>query len=171
MRPSNPHLASALAELDRILAVATPEQLSAKPRADKWSAAEILEHLDKTYSGTARLFAKILESGELRVQPLNMRQHVAKLIVIGFGHMPGGRKAPDMTVPVGVPAEEVVGNVRAHFVRMAELCAQVAQRYGKRPVGQHLVLGALNADGWARFHWVHSRHHFRQIDALLTSRG
>jgi len=166
--PSNPHLARTLAELDRLLAIASPAKLTAKRRANKWSAAEILEHLDKTYSGTARLFERILESGELQVQPLNMKQRVAQLVVIGFGHMPGGREAPDMTLPAGAPADEVVGNVRAHFVRMAELHALVGQRYGKRPIGQHLVLGALNADGWAKFHWVHGQHHFRQIDALLA---
>jgi hypothetical protein len=168
MRPSNPHLARALTELDRILALATPAQLSAKPRPNKWSAAEILEHLDKTYSGTARLFEKILQTGELRAHPLNMKQRVAKLIVIGLGHMPSGRKAPVMTVPVGAPSDEVVGQVRADFVRMAELHARVARRYGKRPIGQHPVLGALNANGWAKFHWVHSHHHFCQIDTLLT---
>jgi hypothetical protein len=100
MRLSNPHLALALAELDRILAVASLAPLSAKPRANKWSAAEILEHLDKTYSSTARLFEKILENGDLRVRPPNMKQRVAKLIVIGFGHMPGGLKAPEIVVPL-----------------------------------------------------------------------
>jgi len=167
MTPANPHLARTLAELDRILASATPAQLSAKPRPEKWSACEILEHLDKTYSGTARLFEKILENGELRVQPLNMKQRVAQMVVIGFGHMPGGRQAPEMTVPAGAPADQVVSKVRTDFVRMAELQAQVAQHYGKRPIGQHIILGALNADGWAKFHWVHGHHHFRQIDALL----
>jgi DinB superfamily len=169
MTLSNLHLTRTLAELDRLLAIATPEELSGKPRPNKWSAAEILEHLDKTYSRTARLFEKVLENGELRVQPLNMKQCVAQLVVIGFGHMPRGRKAPDMTLPAGAPPDEVIGNVRADFVRMAELHALVAQRYGKRPIGQHPVLGALNADGWAKFHWVHGHHHFRQIDALLTS--
>jgi hypothetical protein len=167
-RPSNPHLARALAELDRILAMASLAPLSAKPRADKWSAAEILEHLDKTYSGTARLFEKILENGELRVRPSNMKQRVAKLIVIGFGHMPGGLKAPEIVVPVGAPPDEVVGRVRTDFLCMAELQARITQRYGKRPVGQHPVLGALNAYAWAKFHWVHSHHHFQQIDTLLT---
>jgi hypothetical protein len=157
MRRSNPHLARALAELDRILAVASLAQLSAKPRANKWSAAEILEHLDKTYSGTARLFEKILENGELRVRPLNMKQRVAKLIVIGLGHMPSGLKAPDMVVPLGAPLDEVVGKVRADLVRMAELHARIAQRYGKRPIGQHLVLGALNADGESSRHPRHSK--------------
>lgn len=171
MTASNPHLVRALAELDRILAAATPAQLSAKARANHWSAAEILEHLDKTYSGTARLFEKILKTGELRVQPLNMRQRIAQLIVIGLGHMPGGRKAPDMTMPVGAPANEVVAKVRADFIQMAELHAQVARRYAKRPIAQHLVLGALNANGWAKFHWVHSYHHFRQINNLLAERG
>ena len=72
-------------------------------------------------------------------------------------------------VPTPEPAEdEVVVRVRADFIRMAERHAQLAERYGRRHIAQHLVLGALNADGWAKFHWVHSRHHFGQIDRLLT---
>jgi hypothetical protein len=167
MTTLHPHLARTLAELDRILAAATPEQLDAKPRADKWSAAEILEHLDKTYSSSARLFEKILENGELRVQPRTTKQLAAQFVVIGLGHMPRGRPAPAVTIPTGAPAAEVTRSVRADFIRMAGLHTQIAQRFGGRRISQHPVLGALTPNAWAKFHWVHGQHHFRQIDALL----
>jgi hypothetical protein len=165
----DPHLARTLAELDRILAVAPVERLAAKPHAGKWSASEVLEHLMKTYSGTARLFANVLENGELRVRPRTLREIVAQFVVITLGHMPTGRKAPEMTIPSGELAAEVAPEVRVQFVRMAGLQAQVAGRFGGRKIGQHPVLGALTAAEWAKFHWVHSRHHFRQIDALLST--
>jgi len=165
----HPHLVRTLAELDRILAGATAAQFNVKPSAGKWSACDILEHLDKTYSSTARLFEKILENGELRVRPLTIKQRVTQLVVVGLGHMPRGLEAPGLTVPTGAPADEVVVRIRVDFIRMAERHAQLAERYGRRRIAQHLVLGALNADGWAKFHWVHSRHHFGQIDRLLTS--
>jgi len=123
----------------------------------------------KTYRGTARLFAKVLENGELRVRPRTLKEIAAQLVVIRLGHMPTGRKAPEMTIPCGQPAAAVAGEVRAQFVRMATLQAEVAGRFGDRRIGQHPMLGALTAAEWAKFHWVHSRHHFRQIDALLSA--
>ncbi len=163
------HLARTLAELDRLLAGTPPPQLTWKPRPGKWSAAEVLEHLSKTYSSTARLFEKILADGELRVQPPTLRDRAAQFVVITLGHMPAGRKAPEMTLPSGAPAEAVARDVRAHLLRMAALHAQIAQRFPGRKIAQHPVLGPLTPEEWAKFHWVHSRHHFRQIEKLAIS--
>lgn len=164
--PMNVHLARTLAELDRLLAGASPPQLRWKPRPEKWSAAEVLEHLAKTYSSTARLFEKILANGKLRVQPLTLRDRAAQFVVLTLGHMPSGRQAPEMTLPGGAPAEVVARDVRAHLLQMAKLHIQIARRFPGRKIAQHPVLGPLTPEEWAKFHWVHSRHHFRQMEKL-----
>src|SRR5437870_13901325 len=107
MSPMHPHLARTLTILDAILARATPEQLGRKPSAEKWSPSEVLEHLDKTYAGTANAFEKLLQSGEPRLRPLTWWQRGAQFVVITLAHMPGGRRAPEMTLPVGAPPQEV----------------------------------------------------------------
>jgi len=91
----------------------------------------------KTYRGTAGLFARVLENGELRVRPRTLKEIAAQLVVIRLGHMPTGRKAPEMTIPCGQPAAAaaVAGEVRAQFVRMATLQAEVAGRFGDRRIG------------------------------------
>src|SRR5882724_5963661 len=43
----------------------------------KWSAAEVIEHLSLTYSGTARSMQKVLEAGAPTATPRRLKQRLA----------------------------------------------------------------------------------------------
>jgi hypothetical protein len=50
---------------------------------------------------------------------------------------------------------------------MDEVIGQCEARFGKRTrVLDHPVLGPLTARQWRKFHWVHGRHHVKQIQKL-----
>ena len=50
---------------------------------------------------------------------------------------------------------------------MDDLIAQCEARFGKRTrVLDHPFLGPLTARQWRKFHWVHGRHHLKQIQKL-----
>jgi hypothetical protein len=76
----------------------TPEDL-ARRRAGKWCAAEIMEHLYLSYTGSVRAFERCLSAGKPVASRPTLKQRAA--IVVGLGYMPAGRKAPKFTVPRG----------------------------------------------------------------------
>ena len=145
------------------------EQLSWHP-AEKWCAAEVLEHLYLTYAGTIKGFERVMESGKSLATRASMTQRWRTLVVVGFSHMPGGRKAPSMTQPRGLPAEKVRSEVGAKLVAMDAIIAQCEARFGR---GIHLldhpILGPLTATQWRKFHLVHGRHHEKQLRRLRES--
>jgi hypothetical protein len=140
------------------------EQLSWHP-TDKWCAAEVLEHLHLTYSGTIRGFTRVMQGGKVLASgPSSMKQWLRNLVVVGFGHMPEGREAPATTLPRGLPVETVRSEVGAKIVEMDAIIAQCEARFGRSVrLLDHPILGPLTATQWRKFHLVHGRHHAKQI--------
>jgi uncharacterized protein DUF1569 len=131
--------------------------------AGKWCAAEVLEHLYLTYTGTMRGFERVLEAGKPMASPASMRQRLRTLVVLGFNHLPEGRKAPKPTVPRGLPPEKVRGEVGLKLAAMDEIIALCEARFGHGKLLDHTILGPLSAAQWRKFHLIHGRHHVKQI--------
>ncbi|MFZ0137696.1 MAG: DinB family protein [Candidatus Sulfotelmatobacter sp.] len=147
------------------------DQLSWHP-ADKWCAAEVLEHLYLTYTGTIKGFAKVLEAGKPLVTRASMKQRMRTLVVVGFQHMPEGRQAPANTRPKGLPGAKVRSEVGAKIAEMDAIIAQCEARFGRgRRVLDHPILGPLTATQWRKFHFVHGQHHVKQLVRLRRSMG
>ena len=151
------------------------EQLSWHPPA-KWCAAEVLEHLYLTYTGTIKGFAKVLEAGKPLVTTASIKQRVRALVVVGFQHMPEGRQAPANTRPRGLPAEKVRSEVGTKIAEMDAIIAQCEARIGRGSrLLDHPILGPLTATQWRTFHLVHGRHHVKQLlrlrDDVRKSKG
>jgi DinB superfamily len=145
------------------------EQLSWHPPGN-WCAAEVLEHLYLTYTGTIKGLERVLKSGKPLVSRASMAHRVQKLVVVGFGHMPAGRKAPVMAKPKGLPADKVRGELGAKIVAMEAIIAQCEARFGRRVhLLDHPILGPLSATEWRKLHLVHGRHHQRQLLRLRES--
>ncbi|MGA2020139.1 MAG: DinB family protein, partial [Candidatus Sulfotelmatobacter sp.] len=126
------------------------EQMCWHP-ADKWCAAEVLEHLYLTYTGTVKGFERVLESGTPMVAGASMKHRLRKLVVLGFNHLPEGRKAPKNTVPHGLPPEKVRAEIALKIVAMDAVIAQCESRFGRGEVLDHPILGPLTAQQWRKF--------------------
>ena len=145
------------------------EQLSWHPAA-KWCAAEVLEHLYLTYTGTIKGFARVMETGKPLATRASMKQWVRTMVVVGFGHMPEGRKAPANTRPKGLPGVKIRSEVGAKIAEMDAIIAQCEARFGRgSQLLDHPILGPLTAGQWRQFHLVHGRHHVKQILRLRES--
>jgi hypothetical protein len=145
------------------------EQLGWHP-ADKWCAAEVLEHLYLTYTGTIKGLTKVLESGKPLATRASMKQRMRTLVVVGFEHMPEGRQAPANTRPRGLSGVEVRSEVGAKIVEMDAIIARCEARFGRsRRLLDHPILGPLTATQWRKFHFVHGRHHVKQLLRLRES--
>jgi hypothetical protein len=157
---------SLIVELQQALESATEgmsnEQMTWHP-VDKWCAAEVLEHMYLTYTGTAKGFERVLEAGKPMVTRASMRQRLRKLVVLGFNHLPEGRKAPKSTVPQGLPAEKVRNEIGPKIAAMDAIIGQCEVRLGRGKLLDHPILGPLTAAQWRKFHLIHGRHHVKQI--------
>jgi len=61
----------------------------------------------------------------------------------------------------------VLAEIGPKIAAMDELLTQCENRYGRVTcLMDHPVLGPLTAQQWRKFHWVHGRHHVRQIRAM-----
>lgn len=138
----------------------------------KWSATEILEHLDRTYRTTVPHLQKCLDAGKPTAGRATVGQRIAAKVVVGLGYMPAGRKAPEHAVPKGAPPDEILRNLPIHIADMDRVLAECEHRFGADcKLASHFALGPLTAQQWRKFHWVHTRHHIRQIERLKTAAG
>jgi hypothetical protein len=160
------HLKRLQREIESILSDISGEGLTWH-RAGKWSAAEILEHLYLTYTGTTKGFERMLQSGGPHTTPPSWKQRVGKLLVLEFGYLPAGREAPSMSRPRGLPPEQVKAEIVSKMAAMHDMIALGAQKFGTgKQLLDHPILGPLTASQWTKFHLIHGRHHIKQIRRL-----
>ncbi len=137
---------------------------SAQVPAGKWTPAQILEHLFLSYKHTNRALEKCMEGGAPSATRATFKDRLASMVVITFGHIPNGRKAPERAIPRGMPLAEVLPAFTAELQRLDAKLHQCESRFGARTkIIDHPFIGPLTAGEWRKFHWVHGRHHARQI--------
>ena len=130
----------------------------------KWSAAEVLEHLYLTYTGTTRGLEKVLTHGAPLATKPSMAQRVLTFVVVRLGHVPAGLEAPARVQPKGLPVEQVRNEMGAKLAAMDATIARCEARFGRHvKLLDHPILGALTAAQWRTLHVVHGRHHQRQL--------
>jgi len=145
------------------------EQLNWHPLG-KWCAAEVLEHLYLTYTGTITGFERVFRKGKPLATRASMAQRVLTLLVVGLGHMLAGLKAPAIVQPKGLPPEQVRNEIGAKIAAMDAIIAQCETRFGRRvPLLDHPILGPLSAPQFRKLHLVHGRHHLKQLLQLRES--
>ncbi len=175
-RESRPAMNSSMEQLANIIAQSisglNPPQLEWHPQG-KWSIAEIVEHLSLTYSGTRIVFARCLESGAPSATMPTIKDRVSAFVVTRLGYFPNGRQAPGPTRPKGKPSSAVVSGIGQDIAIMDEAIQHCERRFGSNiKLVNHPVLGPLSGPEWRSFHFVHGRHHVRQIwrlRKLITS--
>jgi hypothetical protein len=150
-------------ELEEVTRGVSAEEMAQTPTG-KWSAAHILEHLFLTYKTTNRVLDKCLQKGAPLATRPTLRQRMSALVVINLGYMPGGRQSPERVAPRGMPLEEVQQSLMPELEAMDAKLNDCERRFGGgTKILDHLFLGPLTAGEWRKFHWVHGRHHARQI--------
>jgi len=136
----------------------------------KWCAAEVLEHLYLTYTGTITGLERVIRKAKPLASRASMAQRLLTFVVVALGHMPAGRKAPTVVRPRGLPAEQVRNEIGAKLAAMDAIIAQCEARFGRRvKLLDHPLLGPLTATQWRKLHLVHGRHHQKQLLHLRES--
>lgn len=162
----DPHLARLQRELTSAAKAFSAETLNWHPQ-QKWSAAQIFEHLYLSYTGTAKGFQRLLESGKPQASITTLKQRAQAFVVIGLGYLPSGRKSPPAAQPRGLPTEKVMAEIARKIADMDEVLTRCASTFGSHTkVLDHPLLGPFSVAQWRKFHLVHGQHHLRQIKNL-----
>jgi hypothetical protein len=142
------------------------EQWTWRP-ADKWCAAEVLEHLYLTYTGTIKGFERVLQSDKPMATRSTVKHRLRTLLVLGFNYLPTGRKSPPNALPKGLPMEKVRSEFATKLAAMDRIISQCEERFGRSTkLLDHPVLGPLTGPQWKKFHVIHGRHHEKQLRRL-----
>jgi Protein of unknown function (DUF1569) len=130
----------------------------------QWSVVEIVEHLTRAYSGTAKGFERCVEKGAPLATAPTLKQRLQQFALISLGQFPEGRQAPKHIVPTGeLDLGAVIDAVRRDLARLDESGAKARQALGAGKMLDHPIIGALTVDQWMKFHEIHTRHHAKQI--------
>ena len=159
----HPELQRCLTLIDE--ATAGIDNASAATRVDgRWCVAEIVEHLDRTYTGTVKGFERCLGAGVSRASASTLRSRLRVFAILTVGYFPTGIEAPAHVVPTGrVSLQELLEKVRAHLQALDSAAAATETQLGRGPVMDHPILGPFTVAQWLRFHRIHTRHHQKQI--------
>jgi hypothetical protein len=161
-----PHLKRLQEEIALAVAGLSAEQLSWHP-PEKWCAAEVLEHLYLTYTGTTKGFERVVQAGKPLVSRGTFKQRVGAAMVLGFGYLPTGREAPLVARPRGVPREKVLAEIGPAIAGMDDIIGRCEEKIGRgEKLLDHPILGPLTGAQWRKFHLVHGLHHVKQIRRL-----
>lgn len=159
-----------LTQIEPMIAAATQgmteEQLVWHPEG-KWSAAQILDHLRKTYTRTVLGYDKVQAEGKPLATSTSLAQQIGKFVLLTLGYFPSGRKSPEMVKPEpDCSGKDCLQSIRRELARLVDAQLGAEAKFAHRDVMDHPVLGPLTPEQWARFHYVHARHHMKQIDAI-----
>jgi hypothetical protein len=81
--------------------------------------------------------------------------------------LPKGRKSPEAAKPKGMPAENILAEINSRILQLDDVIQKCESKFGKRTfVANHPILGPFTMQQWRKFHWVHGRHHVKQIERM-----
>ncbi len=174
IRPPLAELLAYLAETrSRLIETATqinPAFASIRPRGDRWSAAENLDHLAKVEAGVARMVEKSVEWARSRgVGPPQSDESVMSSLD-GFSVIepPKPAMAPEMVSPAedsAIDASlESLRRSRERLLDAMHASADLDLSNVTRPLQDR---GKLNMYQWVLFVAQHEERHRRQIDRTM----
>ncbi len=159
-------------EIDSATAGISAPQMDWHPAEGKWSTAQILEHLSRTFASTVVALKKVVAAGKPLGGRPRFQQWLAIRVVGDLGYFPHGRPAPAWTVPKGAPAEQVSQAIRENLRAMDAILADLERQFGARvKIADHPIVGPLTVPEWRKFHYRHTHHHMKQVLAIRAKLG
>ena len=145
----------------------TDEQSGFRPSPEKWTVAEIVEHLSITERRLARMLGMLvgqLEAGAAREEgsafaPVSVAEYVER----------AGREkytAPEEIRPTGAPLPDSLARLRDSRATILDLRPRVERVDGTRAQFPHPAWGPLDLYQWLAFVGLHEQRHLSQIEAL-----
>lgn len=154
----------------------TDEQQAFRPAPERWSVAEIVEHLSITERRVARLLASLVERLEASggpgagagdgapFEPVSIEEFVERSRSEKY-------RAPDEIRPKGAPLADSLARLCDSRSALDALRPRVERLDGRLAGFPHPVWGPLDLYQWLAFVGAHERRHLAQIEALKEAMG
>jgi hypothetical protein len=159
-------------ELAKALRGLSAEQTQLTPtnHPDKWNIQQIIQHLVLSYESTIAMFRDRLIKGVPTNRKLTAKNFFAQTLLLNLGYFPKGRQAPPLVSPSDseppLSGDELRAKAFGSLAEMDKILEANYRLFGRRRCTPHFVLGPLSVLQWYRFHFLHGRHHTRQIEAI-----
>ncbi len=133
----------------------------------RWSVAQIVHHLALSVDLVAKAFERRADRTDMR-RRANPYQTLGRHLMLGVGAIPRGLKAPDVARPDERPDPElIVAEFRIGVEQLTHFADSWPESRQVALFVRHPVVGDLNLPEWCRFHYLHCRHHARQLVGRL----
>lgn len=162
------------ADLQAAVQLVPPELRRTRPRADRWSVAEILEHLGTVQHGVLRLFQKRLAEAhaaglgaELDSSPVLPRIDRRRLMDRSMPIVAPERSRPSGTMDAE-SAWAALSAERQEFITVLRTASGLALGEIVHP---HPVLGDIDFYEWIAFVGAHENRHAQQVREMAADAG
>ena len=145
------------------------DTLHARPEGEKWSIAEIVEHVSMVNAGVVRICGKLLSKAEADGKLSNGVLSIStEFIANATGSTDVKLEAPEMVQPVaGASVEESFGVLDTNHTALSALREKFEKFDGCDPKFPHPYFGDLSAQEWLALSGGHEFRHLRQIKRLI----
>ena len=162
---------AARAALLEAAATIPAERFAERPEPERWSAAELLEHLARVESGCARVIAK--RAAGARASGIAAERDESSMLGALDGRRVTDRShkltAPEIVAPAGgftrEGSLEALGKSRVEFKRAVADADGLALGEVRHT---HVVLGELDLYQWILFVGQHERRHLAQLEEIAA---
>ena len=146
-----------------------PNKLDAHPEGEKWSVAQIVEHVSMVNEGVVRICAKLLSKaeadGRLSGGSFSMSpefiENATRSIDVKL-------EAPEFVQPAsGASVEASLGKLDTNQAALSDLREKFEKFDGCEPKFPHPYFGNLSAQEWLTLSGGHELRHLRQIKRIL----
>jgi DinB superfamily len=165
------HLQEVFDRLDRTRAAlcaavnAVPaEDRRTRPSPDRWSAAEVVEHLSIVERLFRERIARAIEAAGALARESSDRIPLPPPIEARMADRVNRRNAPEVAVPTGaVPCETGLQHVEEGHAQLRALVSHTDGLALSRVTSEHPFFGALNVYQWIELIAAHEARHTEQI--------
>lgn len=157
-------------KLKQTIAGLPDEVTHARPDADRWSVAQLVEHIAIVNQGMGRICAKLLSKAEAAGRTSDGRVTIsANFAEKATASVDQKLQAPEMVHPGETPSvAEVLARLDASEKFFDELRAKFETIDGTDPKFPHPYFGDLSAQEWLVLAGGHEARHIGQIRRLAT---
>jgi hypothetical protein len=154
------------------LAELTDEQVAALPDGEKWSVAQIVEHVSLVENGICRICARLLSKAEAGGQMNNGTLDLSEFMQKADGITDVKLEAPEIVHPVnGRSIAESMIVMEENARSLGELRGQFEKFDGGAYSFPHPYLGELSALEWLALAGGHKIRHLKQIERVIEKAG
>lgn len=155
-------------ELMQIAAVIDPATASETLPGERWSIANVVEHILLVEDGICRICTRLLEKARDENRPALGFAVISTAFADGLNSIAGEKKeAPDIVTPKGRKIDESLAMLNEAGARLNDLRPMFLAFDSELSKFPHPFFGDMSAAEWLLLAGEHKKRHIRQMKKLI----